>query len=114
MNKTIKSPGGITVRMVEALNGFRRKHGYWPTTLTAESAFISFLATKSLTPLGFFLLQSKVELVEGSEGALIASGRGADTFDYGEEGWQDLADAQDRGAAVDARAWLGLDGDEDE
>ena len=112
MNKTIKSPGGITVRVIEALNGFRRKHGYWPSTLTADSALISFLATKSLTPLGFFLFQSKVELVEGAEGDVVASGRYGDTFSYGNEGWQDLP-VREGTEVVDARAWLGLDSDSD-
>jgi hypothetical protein len=113
MNKTIKSPGGITVRMLEALNGFKRKHGYWPSTLTAGSALISFIATTSLTPLGFFLLQSKVELVEGPEDELIASGREGDSFNYGEEGWQDFP-VPKGGAVADARAWLGLVDDDRE
>lgn len=113
MNKTIKSPGGILVRAIDALNGFHRKHGYWPSTLTADSALISFLATTSLTPLGFFLLQSKVELIEGVEGDVVATGRDGDSFSYGNEGWHDLP-VRDGAAIFDARAWLGLDADCDE
>lgn len=112
MNKTIKSPGGITVRVIEALNGFKRKHGHWPSTLTADSALISFLATTSLTPLGFFLLQSKVELVEGAEGDIVATGRDGASFSYGDEGWQDLP-VREGTRVVDARAWLGLDADDE-
>lgn len=66
MNKAIKSPGGITVRLIEVLNGFKTKYRHWPTTLEAEAETIAFLATTSLTPLGFFLLQSKVNLVTGA------------------------------------------------
>lgn len=54
MNKTIKRPGGLTVRLVEALNGFRTKYGYWPTTIEMEASSIGVLATGCLTPLGFF------------------------------------------------------------
>lgn len=111
MNKTIKSPGGITVRVIEALNGFKRKYGYWPSKLMAESELITFLATTSLTPLGFFLLQSKVELVAGSRGDIVATGRGSDSFSYGNEGWQG-APGSEGTEAVDARTWLGLDADD--
>jgi hypothetical protein len=106
MNKTIKSPGGITVRLIETLNGFKAKYGHWPTTLEAEAETIAFLATTSLTPLGFFLLQSKVNLVMGAEGKILAKGAREEVFDYGEEGWQ-----SPDGHKHDARQWLGLDED---
>lgn len=101
------------MRVIEALNGFNRKHGYWPSTLTADCALISFLATTALTPLGFFLLQSKVELIEGAKGDIVANGRDGDSFSYSNEGWQDLPMREGAGV-FDARAWLGLDADFDE
>ncbi|MDI1270496.1 MAG: hypothetical protein PSV40_15520 [Polaromonas sp.] len=104
--KTIKSSGGITVRFVEALNGFKTKFGYWPEVLEAEAATIAVLATECLTPLGFFLLQSKVDVVAGVEGRILAKGRNGDIFDYGEEGWK-----TPDGHRQDARSWLGLDDD---
>jgi hypothetical protein len=103
MSKTIKTELGITVRFIEALNGFRKKHGYWPDRIEAPGATIASLATEYLTPLGFFLLQSKVELAVGPEGALVARGGEEDTFDYGREGLQTGKYKHD------ARAWLGLD-----
>jgi hypothetical protein len=106
MNKTIKYPGGITVRFIEALNGFKTKFGYWPTTLEAEAETIAFLATTSLTPLGFFLLQSKVDLITGTQGKILVKGDRGEVFDYGEEGWQNPD-----GHKHDARQWLGLDED---
>lgn len=102
MNKTIKNEGGVAVRFIEALNGFKTKYGYWPDTIEAEAATICALATHCLTPLGFFLLQSKVDLIEGQPGVILAKGREGEVFDYGEEGWQ----GEHR---HDARAWLGFD-----
>ena len=106
VNKTIKRSGGVTVRFIEALNGFKSKFGYWPDSLEAEDSTIANLATECLTPLGFFLLQSKVDVAVGDDGRILAKGRNGDVFDYGEEGWQ-----TDAGHKHDARAWLGLDED---
>lgn len=106
MSKTIKFGGGLTVRLVEALNGFKTKFGYWPEVLEAEASTIAVLATECLTPLGFFLLQSKVEVKVGEDGKILAKGRSGDVFDYGDEGWQAV-----NGHKHDARAWLGLDDD---
>lgn len=88
MSKTINSPGGIIVRFIEALNGFKSKYGYWPSVVEAEEGTIAFLATESLTPFGFFLRQSKVDLVVGESSRILAKGKERDVFDYGEEGWQ--------------------------
>ena len=104
MSKTIKSPGGITVRLIEAVNGFRTKHGRWPSKIQAEEATIAYLATVSLTPLSFFLLQSKLEVIIGEQGRILALGDGNEVFDYGEDGWQESDDHRH-----DAMHWLGLD-----
>ncbi|ACY34791.1 hypothetical protein [Comamonas thiooxydans] len=104
MSKTIKSQGGITVRIIEAINGFRAKHGRWPSKIQAEEATIAHLATVSFTPLGFFLLQSKLEVVVGEQGRILALGDGDEVFDYGERGWQ-----ESDGYNHDAMQWLGLD-----
>jgi hypothetical protein len=105
VSKTIRHPGGVLVRFIEAFNGFKTKFGYWPELVEAEPATISALATHCLTPLGFFLLQSKVDVVEGDRGKILAKSRRGDVFDYGDEGWQQEHEH-------DARAWLGLDEDE--
>lgn len=102
--KTIKTSGGVTVRFMEALNGFNTKYGYWPSVLEAEAETIASLASQSLTPQGFFLLQSKVDLRIGEQGKILAKGNHGDVFDYGDEGWQ----SKD-GHKHDARQWLGLD-----
>lgn len=107
MSKTIKSPKGVTVRFIEAINGFKTRYGYWPTRLEAAAATIAAVATENLTPLGFFLMQSKIDLVVGQDGCLVAKGRGEDIFDYGRDGWQSEGRHEH-----DARAWLGLDADD--
>lgn len=105
MSRTIKSPGGIEVRFIEAVNGFRSKFGHWPEAVETDAETIAHLATVSLTPLGFFLVQSKLDLNVSNEGThkILARGRSDELFDYGEEGWQT------DGHAHDARLWLGLD-----
>ncbi|MEJ8845804.1 uracil-DNA glycosylase [Variovorax rhizosphaerae] len=102
MSETIKNEGGLTVRFIEALNGFKTKYGYWPERLEADAGTICALATSCLTPLGFFLLQSKLDVAEGMSDRILAMGHEGDAFDYGEEGWQ----GEHR---HDARVWLGLD-----
>ena len=102
MSKTIRTPGGVSVRVLEAINGFRTKYGYWPTQIEAEAGTITALATHHLTPLGFYLLQSKIEIAEGPMGQLFAKGRDGDIFNYGEEGWRGEHEH-------DARAWIGLE-----
>lgn len=81
----IKNSGGVAMRVVAAINGFRQKFGYWPSVIEAEAVTISDLATHSLTPKGFLLLQRRVRLVAGSQGRLLVVGQGEDVFDYGEE-----------------------------
>lgn len=88
MSKTIKSSGGIATRLIETINGFKTKYGYWPDTILADSSTISVLATQCLTPLGFFLVQSKIDITIGDDGFILAKGRNCDSFDYGDEGWQ--------------------------
>jgi hypothetical protein len=102
----VKVPGGVMVRVIEALNGFKTKHAHWPVRLEIEARTLSALATYHLTPLGFFVLQSKIELAEGVDGKLVAFGMNGESFDYGEEGWQ----AEGR-HSHDARAWLGITDD---
>ena len=106
MRTTIKNPGGITVRFVEAINGFRNKFGYWPTKLEVDTETIAFMATVSFTPLGFFLVQSKIEISIGALDKMLAKGKAGDVFDYGEEGWESPS-----GHDHNARNWLGLDED---
>lgn len=62
MNATVNDAGGAIQRVFEAINGFKAKHGYWPNQLHVYPELVAVMATQSLTPLAFFLLQSKVKL----------------------------------------------------
>lgn len=80
-SKTIKTSGGITVRVIETINGFRTKFGYWPDKLEADADLIVTLVTRCLTPLGFFLLQQKIYVIVCENYKILAG----DAFDYGED-----------------------------
>lgn len=102
--RLVRDQGGVLVRLTEALNGFKTKYGYWPAQVEIPAGTLSALVTHHLTPFGFFLLQSKIEILPNLEEKLVALGReGRDSFDYGTEGWQ-----SEDGHKHDARAWIGL------
>lgn len=81
MSKTIRDQGGVLCRIIEAINGFRSKFGHWPTVLVADSGTVALLATVHLTPLGFFLLQSKLDIETGQDLEILAKGAGGEVFD---------------------------------
>src|SRR3712207_3844433 len=101
--QTVKQGGGNLVRVIEALNGFRVKHGSWPTELLIYPEALADLQDRHLTDLGFGLLKEKVRLVHANDLALIARDDEGRTFDYGSEGW-----SQDK-PEEPAEVWLGLD-----
>lgn len=103
MNTTIKRPGGVLVRVLTTLNEFKAKHGYWPKKVELEAESLAALATYHLTPLGFFLLQSKIELSPGREGDVVATGREGNAYSYSNE----LGKFE--GASNRADLWLGLE-----
>lgn len=107
MNKTVKNHGGVLVRVLTTLNGFYAKNGSWPSTLQIQANSLAALALHHLTPLGFFLMQSKLDIVEGPEGDIIAADEDENTFSYSEE----IDRAID--APEIAHQWLGLDLDLD-
>jgi len=56
----VRNNGGDPVRMLEALNGFKAKHGSWPTELLIPRATLSNLEEPRPTELGFTLLENEV------------------------------------------------------
>lgn len=103
MNKTVKNPGGVVVRVITTLNDFKAKYGYWPETIKVQPDSISALATHHLTPFGFFLLQSKVDIQEGPVGDIVAIGTAGHSYSYSEEL------GRFNSASNQAEQWLGLD-----
>ena len=102
-NKTVKRHGGVLVRVLTTLNEFKAKHGYWPAEIAIQPESLAALVTYHLTPLGFFLIQSKVVFKAGPEGDLVAKGKDRDTYSYSTE----MGDFD--GSANRADLWLGLD-----
>ncbi len=94
--------GGNLVRTLQALDGFMATHGSWPTRLQIRPECLVDLATHHLTPLGFYRLQSKVQLETSDELDLIARDEAGRLFDYGLYGW----DVKNTGQS--AREWLGI------
>jgi len=99
--EVVRHGGGNLVRVIEALNGFRAKHGSWPTELLIYPQAIANLRDDHLTKLGFSLLKNKVRLIHTNDLVLIARDDEGRTFDYGSEGWS-------RGRPKEsAEDWLG-------
>ena len=94
--------GGNLVRTLQALDGFMATHGCWPTRLQMRPECLVDLATHHLTPLGFYRLQSKVQLEVSDELDLIARDEAGRLFGYGLHGW-DV-----KNASQPAREWLGI------
>ena len=102
--KEILAEGGMLVRVFQAIDGFKAKFGYWPTTLEFDAETIDFLESEIFTPQGMTKLRSKLTLSIGEANKMIARGKGRDTFDYGSEGWEFLRPE----GAMDARTWFGF------
>lgn len=94
--------GGNLVRTLQTLEGFMATHGCWPTRLQMSPGCMAVLAVHHLTPLGFYRLQSKVQLEISDELDLIARDEAGRLFDYGQHGW----DVKSAGQI--AREWLGI------
>ena len=79
--------GGHLARLLDTLNGFKEKYGHWPTRMHLPAPAVEALRATHLTPLGFQLLKSKLQLVEGKSDKLLAEDDAGLAFDYGKEGW---------------------------
>jgi hypothetical protein len=83
----IRRKGGHLARLLETLNGFKEKYGHWPTRMHLPTAALEALRANHLTPLGFQLLEAKLELVIGTNSKLVAEDDAGLAFDYSKEGW---------------------------
>lgn len=100
--QAVRHGGGNLVRVLQALDGFFARHRCWPSVISLYADCLVALATHHLTPFGFFLLQSKVELRVIPDVAIIAQDDAGRTFDYGREGGTVKNDG------IPARVWLGF------
>lgn len=98
----VQHHGGNLVRVLAAIDGFRRRHGSWPERLQMHDAALVDLVTRHLTPFGFFLLQSKLKLEISRETNIVAVDQHGRSFDYGREG------QHHKPSGVSAADWLGF------
>lgn len=57
----------------------------WPEALECQPELVATLATECLSPLGFYMLQSRLRTQVGPRGELMATGREGEEFTYGDE-----------------------------
>jgi hypothetical protein len=82
----VKQRGGNLARLLETLNGFREKYGHLPTKVQLANEMLETLRVKHLTPLGFQLLQAKLQFSDSNDGIRAEDDAGL-FFDYSKEGW---------------------------
>ena len=69
-------------RIVAAINGYRNKHEKWPCRVLMNADMSDAIQTQVMTPLGWTMLERKVELVKIDEGTVIAEGNDGTRFEY--------------------------------
>lgn len=109
MNKTIQLFGGNLSRLTIAVQGFRLKYGKWPKEVHMNGLALIGIATSHLTPLGFFLLQSKLKLeafADAEKYDFIAFGNEGESYSYTDDHDRFGDEAQ---KTDDVFLWLGLD-----
>lgn len=88
MNLLIKESGGILVRVFEAINGFKSKHGFWPSEIVINSETLDVLKNVCFTKDGFQKFSGFLKITPTQEVVIITNGPNNSSFDYGSEGWQ--------------------------
>lgn len=89
MSKFVKSGGGTLIRCLEAINGFKRKYGIWPSHLHVDSGTLYALVNFHLTEEGLERLCGFITVVSKSNINIKATDPDNRTFDYSTEGWPD-------------------------
>ncbi|MDP2228364.1 MAG: NUDIX hydrolase [Moraxellaceae bacterium] len=68
-------------RIIFAVNGFRCRHGEWPTRIKMDASMADAIQDHVLTPLGWTMMSAKMDIVRISEGTVIAENR-TSFFEY--------------------------------
>lgn len=71
-------------RVLSAAEGFRERYGHWPNIVQINNDMAAGIQDHVLTPLGWALLASKLEIAKIDAGMVIAEGAGGDRYEYGE------------------------------
>lgn len=88
-------------RICFSIDGFRLRHGRWPRRVRVEPLMIVTIACHILTPIGFALVNSVVELVPDETSVVIAEDDEGAVFDYSVEG------PPQRELEPSTRSWFG-------
>jgi hypothetical protein len=75
------------VRVCAAIDGFRAQHGRWPNRVRVMPLALVDLVSDVLTPVGFALVSSVVELVPEEGAEMIAEDGSGAEYNYGQEGF---------------------------
>lgn len=71
-------------RILAAVAGFRRQYGHWPKRILVDRGMVEAIPMHILTPLGWELLNQKLEIVTIDEGEVFAEGSAGERFQYGD------------------------------
>ena len=75
------------VRVCAAIDGFRARHGRWPKRVRIIPISYVDLVSHVLTPLGYALVSSYVELVPEDDAEMIADDETGAEYSYGKLGF---------------------------
>ena len=72
-------------RILATLAGFRRHYGYWPIRLLLDRDMLEVIPKEVLTPLGWKILNQRLEIVPIEAGDMYAEGSEGERFEYNAE-----------------------------
>jgi len=75
------------VRVCAAIDGFRARYGRWPARVRLFPGALENIRDHVLTPQGFAVVVSVVELVADDRAPMIAEGAEGESYSYGQEGF---------------------------
>lgn len=75
------------IRVCAAIDGFRVRYGRWPARVRLFPDALDGLREHVLTPEGFAVLVSVIELVPDASAPVVAEGAEGESYSYGREGF---------------------------
>jgi len=72
-------------RILATIAGFRRKYGHWPKRLLLDRGMFEVVPKEILSPLGWKMLNQKLDIVSIDDGTIYASGDKGELFEYDAE-----------------------------
>ena len=75
---------GSVHRILATIAGFRRQYGHWPRRLLLDRGMFEAVPRDILSPIGWNVLNQKLDIVAFDEGTIYAEGPGTERFEYGD------------------------------